>query len=153
LQWTRRYGGQLYYNYTAFGVAVDSLGNVYVSGYVFADFAQDDQFVTIKYDSSGNELWVEKFDGPPNTWGTIWNMAIDNLNNICIIGQVIIYSTNYSNLTLVKYDSNGNLIYHIDNSEYSDLFTSTGFTGLALSDSGTIYLSTSWEDKVWVFNP
>lgn len=79
-QWSKTYGGQLFYHYRVLNIGTDSDDYVYVSGDVFADFAQDDQFVTIKYDSSGNELWVEKCDGPQNTWSSTWNMDIDNLN-------------------------------------------------------------------------
>ena len=111
LDWVKRYGGELYYNYKANGVIFDSFGSVYVSGYVFADYAHDDQFVTIKYDSSGNELWIEKCDGPLNTYGYIWNIGIDNLNNIYIIGKVTDYSNNGDDLALLKYDSNGNLLF------------------------------------------
>ncbi len=110
-EWSNIYGGELYYHYRAPKISIDSDDYVYVSGYVFADFAQDDQFVTIKYDTKGIELWVEKFDGPPNTWGRTWDMGIDNLNNIYVIGKVTDYSSNNDDLAFVKYDPDGNLLF------------------------------------------
>jgi len=111
LKWIRKLGGELFYNYKAFCISVDNYKNVYVSGYVFTEYVHDDQFVTVKYDSNGSEIWVEKFDGPSNTWGNIWNMDIDNLNNIYIIGKVTNYTTNNDDLTILKYDANGNLVF------------------------------------------
>lgn len=65
-------------------------------------------------------------------------MAIDNLNNICIIGQVIIYSTNYSNLTLVKYDSNGNLLF---SDYYSENGRNEEASKIAIDEQNNIYLT------------
>ena len=110
-KWAKTYGGELYYHYRNPRICTDNNGFVYLGGYVFADYEHEDQFIAIKYDSSGKELWVEKYDDPLDTWAKLWNIEIDNLGNIYIIGHVTDYSTNNSDLALIKYDSDGNLIF------------------------------------------
>lgn len=135
--WEKTFGNDIYYYYRAKGVAVDSLCNVYVSGYVFADFAHDDKFITIKYDSSGNELWVEKCDGPVNTWGSIWNIGLDKLNNLNIVGQVSKYDTDNSDLAFLQYDSNGSLIF---TDYYSENGRNEEAVDLAIDKKNNIYI-------------
>jgi uncharacterized delta-60 repeat protein len=63
--WVATYSGPTYHNDRAGGIEVDPSGNVYVTGYSY-DSSTSLDYATVKYDSSGNELWVATYDGPVN---------------------------------------------------------------------------------------
>ena len=61
--WERRYDFGTGINDTAWDVAVDDLGNVYVTGMSQGlEFSSD--FATVKYDGAGNMIWVIRYNGP-----------------------------------------------------------------------------------------
>jgi len=106
-------------------ISIDQNDNIYVANYNALS----------KLDLNGNVLFeIENI-------GNIRAMEVDNFGNIFIVG----------NFGIKKYDSNGNLIYHLDSSQYPDSFPRT--TGIAISDSGTIYISDSLLETVQVFAP
>lgn len=59
-RWVVRYIGPRNYD-DASGIALDAEANVYVTGRS-ASYSTGWDAVTVKYDSSGNPLWVERFD-------------------------------------------------------------------------------------------
>ncbi len=62
IKWTNRYNSGD--GDWARGVAVDSSGNVYVTGY-YTNGVSDD-YCTIKYNSSGSGLWTKSYNGGGN---------------------------------------------------------------------------------------
>jgi len=65
LAWTQTYDGVAsQYDFSNW-VAIDDEENVYITGYSRGISYQFD-IATVKYDSSGNQLWVARFDGPSN---------------------------------------------------------------------------------------
>ncbi len=90
-------------------IAVDSWGNVYVTGSSYnADKYAD--YTTIKYDSQGNELWVRQYLTPDiDDSGS--GIAIDYAGHIYVTGSS----------GTVKYDSDGNEIW-ISHIGGNDLF-------------------------------
>jgi hypothetical protein len=72
---------------------------------------RDDQILTIKYDSEGNESWTAQFKGPLDiniAWGYL--IGIDSLDNIYVSGQIVTESDHMDYITL-KYDTNGSLLW------------------------------------------
>lgn len=80
------------------GVAVDSSGNVYTTGQI-SDTAGTD-FLTVKYDSAGQQTWVRRYNGPSSSNPS--GVAVDNAGNSYVAG------TSNNQFIIVKYDSNGN---------------------------------------------
>jgi hypothetical protein len=68
--WTNFYSAGSNIGASASAVAVDSNGNVIVSGYSYADGANLG-YVTIAYSSSGIPLWTNIYKGPGNTGGQV----------------------------------------------------------------------------------
>jgi hypothetical protein len=111
-QWTARY-----YNpdTTAsdggYGLEVDGLGNVYVVGQSIG-LGTGSDIVTIKYDSTGNEVWVARFNGQANDYDTPSDeeggkcLALDQYANIYITG-VSRGATSMYDYVAIMYDSAG----------------------------------------------
>ncbi|MDY6854417.1 MAG: SBBP repeat-containing protein, partial [Thermodesulfobacteriota bacterium] len=66
-QWVVRYDGPGNSGDSASAIAVDVDGNVYVTGSSYGDSTSTD-YCTVSYDSDGNERWVQRYDGPGNSW-------------------------------------------------------------------------------------
>jgi hypothetical protein len=82
-QWATRYRG-LYFNIPA-AIAVDAVGNSYVTGYTGRDVGSYD-YATVKYDSDGNQRWVVRYNGPDNLDDYANAMALDASGNVFVTG-------------------------------------------------------------------
>ncbi|UCE39167.1 MAG: PQQ-binding-like beta-propeller repeat protein, partial [Thermoplasmata archaeon] len=91
------------------GLAVDSTGNVYVTGYSDNSATVRD-YLTIAYDILGNELWRARYDGPANDWDFGTSIVVDSLGNVYVTGGSRGSGT-YSDFATLKYDSSGNLLW------------------------------------------
>ena len=87
------------------GVAVDSNNNIIVTGYSGENLDSRD-FLTIKYDSNGNLVWVRTYDGGAADAG--WDVAVDSDDNIIVTGWTMGANWNYGT---IKYDPDGNVIW------------------------------------------
>jgi hypothetical protein len=81
-------------------MALDSSGNIYVTG-----FSQNTNtnlgYATIKYASSGKQLWAARYDDTNYPAATPSGFALDNNNNVLETGSAV----------TVKYDTNGNQLW------------------------------------------
>ena len=107
-------------------IIIDSQGDIIVTGYTgyIVDNSTDVvDFLTIKYDSEGNELWNVSFDS--GTYDFAWDIAVDSFDNIIVFGFNWTTFGDQQDLNLslrvVKYNKDGieqwNVTYHngIDN--------------------------------------
>jgi hypothetical protein len=86
----------------AYSIAVSASGEVFVAGY------SGSNYVTIKYDSLGNQLWVRHYNGPGNGDDAASSIAVDPSDNVYVTGSSFGVGTAADYATL-KYDSNGTL--------------------------------------------
>lgn len=116
-QWTRRFGSLN--GDQAFGVAIDSDGNIYTSGSAGYDLpgqariGSNDAFVR-QYAADGTEGWTRQFGSGSNDWA--YGIAVDSQNNVLVAGTtqgtVTGQTTVGSNDAFVrKYDSSGTEIW------------------------------------------
>ncbi len=134
--WVRRYDGPTKDDY-AKAIAVDNSGCVYVTG--FSDSTGSGQdYVTIKYDSAGNEVWVRRYNGPNNGTDEAIALAIDKSSNIYVTGFSESGSSGMDYAT-IKYYSNGDTAWvrRYDGPASSEDF---GFA-IAVDVSGNSYVT------------
>ena len=102
--WVGRYSGNGTGNDVAYSLAVDSSDNIYVTGSSYNSVTNYD-YVTVKYDSVGNQLWVRSYNWPGNVADYPCKLVLDGLGNVCITGK------SGDDYATIKYDSNGNLLW------------------------------------------
>jgi uncharacterized delta-60 repeat protein len=84
-KWTARYNGPSADYDEGKAVEVDAAGNVYVTGYSFATGYNND-YVTIKYDSTGTQQWLTRYNGTGNNSDQAVALALDPAGNVFITG-------------------------------------------------------------------
>jgi hypothetical protein len=106
--WVARYGGLVNGDHVAGSIAIDPSGNIIVAGTSAGTAGSD--YATIAYDSSGNELWVARYNGPGDADDEGYAIAFDNLGTVYVTGNSIGYGTGKDYAT-VAYDSSGNELW------------------------------------------
>lgn len=104
-QWVTRYNGPNNSVDYANAITVDDSGNAYVTG-VSLSSGNSYDFVTIKYNSTGIEQWVQRYNGPANSSDAAYAITIDNSNNIYVTGKSYGSGTGRDYAT-IKYNSAG----------------------------------------------
>jgi len=109
--WVARYNGPANYSDMARAIKLDANENVYVSGHSY-DTASNYDYVTIKYDSEGNEVWVQRYNGLGDNSDQIADLAVDNSTNVYVTGSSYGNQTGLDIVTIkyiqfIKGDLNG----------------------------------------------
>ncbi len=135
--WVRKYNGPGNSEDIAGFIAVDGSDNVYVTGASYGSGTNND-YCTIKYDASGNELWVKRYNGPTNNHDVAWGIAVDGSGNVYVTGYSWSSGTNYD-YTTIKYDTNGNelwvQIYNGPGNSTDNVYD------IAIDGSGNVYVT------------
>lgn len=108
-QWVARYNGPGNGPDSARAICLDALGNIYVAGTSRGDSTGDD-YVVVKYDPDGTELWVARYNGPADGADTLADMKCDPDGNVYVTGSSAGVDTQ-SDYTTVKYDAEGNELW------------------------------------------
>jgi hypothetical protein len=106
-QWIKKYNGAAISSDKPMDIKVDKLGFVYITGH--SSEANKD-YITIKYDNNGNEIWKNTFNGLANLADEAESMLVDDDGSVYVLG----YSTltkNKRNRGLLKYDSSGREVW------------------------------------------
>lgn len=130
LQWSNRYDGAGHARDRAYKVKADAAGNVYVTGR--SNNGTNDDYATIKYNSSGVQQWLKLYDGGRTDRAV--DLILDPSGNIYVTGR----SSNGSNPDIVtlKYNSSGTELW----SSTYDRIDYDVPTGIALDGSGNVYV-------------
>ena len=138
-RWVARYNGPDNCSDAGLALALDATGYVYVAGWSIGK-ATDTDYVTIKYDPEGNELWTSRYNGPGNFEDNASALALDAEGNVYVTGWSTGIGTDTDYAT-VKYDAGGDLVWvaryngPANRAEYS--------TSLAVDAAGNVYV-TGW---------
>ncbi len=134
--WVARYDGPGPGREIATALAIDSAGNVYVTG-LSGGLETGDDYATIKYDSDGNELWVVRYDGPESGFETPMALAVDPSGNVYVTGYSSGSGAGWDFIT-VKYDPRGNKLW-VARYEGPEGGNDLAFE-LALDPAGNVYV-------------
>ncbi len=141
--WSERYDTQFgtpasHYDETAYGLTLDPWGGVYVTGRGFYPLTQTNgsavNFMTLRYDSSGAQQWIQTFDAGNNDIAQ--QIVTDKDGNIFVSGTSNMSPDN--GISVVKYDSSGQQLW-------AQSFDTSGavshkVAGMVSDDAGSVYL-------------
>jgi hypothetical protein len=108
-QWAKRYDGAVtdcyYYDY-ARAIWVDAQGNVYVTGQSWGNDDLRDDYLTLKYNSSGTLVWAKRYNGPSSKEDIAYSLFLDAAGNVYVTGGSVTNNKGFDMLT-VKYNNGG----------------------------------------------
>jgi uncharacterized delta-60 repeat protein len=134
-QWVQRYDGPGSFYDEPISMAVDNLGNVYVTGFSYGSGTNND-FATIKYNTNGVIQWIQRYNGSENSDDHAYSIALDNSHNVYVTGQI---NGNNSNYQTIKYNSNGAFQW---SQEYNGPRDSIDIaTSVTVDNTGDIYVT------------
>lgn len=124
---------------SATDLAVDSQGNVYVTGYS-TNMPQGMDYYTIKYDMNGNQAWENYFNGETGGDDIAWKIALDGVGNVYVGGTSAGMGTGFD-FVVVKYNSQGQ-------QQWVARYNGTGagddeLQDMVVDDPGNVYLTGS----------
>lgn len=135
--WARKYTGFSNGQDWPREIVTDPGGNIYVAGSSEASGANTGG-VIIKYNSDGDSLWVERFDGEAALYDAFYDVFTD-INGFVYVAGVSESTTNYWNYLTVKYDSLGN-------QEWARIYSGAGYGtdwahAVAVDANGNVYVT------------
>jgi uncharacterized delta-60 repeat protein len=141
--WVRRWNGPENNWDIGRGLAIDGAGNIYVTGETYSNSTFFD-FVTIKYDAAGNQLWEAIYDGPLNSDDASRDIAVDGSGNVYVIGYTNWDVQNRSDFATIKYNSSGQQQWV---KTYNGPGSQADFgVGISLDPSGNVYVTGTEDD-------
>jgi uncharacterized delta-60 repeat protein len=109
LKWAKRYTSAGSKDDGAMDMALDSYGNIIVTGFsTGAGSAYD--FVTIKYGPDGSRKWLNRYDGPGNGGDIARAVAVDANNYVYVTGPSKGDGTDWD-YCLIKYSPGGKQLW------------------------------------------
>jgi len=103
--WVSRYNGPDNADENALALALDHLGNVYVTGWSLGPgpgFERQD-YATVKYNTAGVEQWAARYNGPGNGDDIANDIAVDKFGNVYVTGVSTGTGSGFDYAT-IKYD-------------------------------------------------
>jgi hypothetical protein len=103
-EWVEKYPDTNTFDATAYALATDDSGNVFVTGN--AETAYWCGYCTIKYNPSGIQQWVAIYSGQKSGGRYAFAIALDSYFNVYVTGYSYRYGS-YFDYCTIKYNSNG----------------------------------------------
>ncbi|MDQ3018975.1 MAG: SBBP repeat-containing protein [Bacteroidota bacterium] len=142
-QWVRIYNGPGNDGDVALSLAVDGSGNVYVTGYSWGGSLTSSDYATIKYNSSGVQQWVHRYNGPAgagNNSDFAWSLTVDGSGNVYVTGKSDGNGTG-SDYATIKYNSSGVQQWVQRYNGPANGYDAATARSLAVDSSGNVYVT------------
>lgn len=101
-KWKRTYSTGYSGSDVGRGIAIDSLGYLYVAGRGSDSFYKQN-YITIKYDSLGNQIWLAKYQNTSSSFDILNSLSLDKFGNVYLSGTTM--ETNSSGILTLKYSN------------------------------------------------
>jgi len=138
--WVRSYNSPGNLDDRAFALAVDEQGNAYVGGYLkntSLGNVYGKGYITIKYNSSGTQLWATQLD--MTVEGSVTALVVDTSGFVYVTGLGHDFNSASSEYITVKYNASGNSIW---TKHYNGPGNETDIArAIVLDDSGNVYVT------------
>jgi hypothetical protein len=147
-QWAAMYNGPGIGSNVPVAIVTDGSGNVYVTGYSNGGETGID-YATIKYNSSGDSVWVKRYNGPGNESDYAISIVLDGSGNVYVAGYSTGNGTNFDYAT-IKYNSAGVqewVARYNGPGNYYDVASS-----IAVDSMGNVYVTGSSGDNTSMFD-
>ena len=133
--WTNRYNGPDSGDDQANGLALDSNGNVFVTGGAVAGGLTE--FATIKYSNAGVPVWTNRYRSTgTSTYGGASGVAVDGSGNVFVAGSAIGSGT-YNDFVTIKYSNAGVPLW---TNRYAGVYDDA-VNALALDRNGNVFVT------------
>jgi uncharacterized delta-60 repeat protein len=106
--WNRTWGGNS--NDGAYGVAVDSIGGIFLTGETYSFGAGGSDIILIKYNEDGEQQWNSTWGGNSDDYGL--GIAVDSIGTIYLAGETYSFGVGGSDMVLVKLDNDGTQLWN-----------------------------------------
>src|SRR4030095_6427101 len=135
IQWFQRYsaGNNIYE--IPWAITIDNQGNTYITGSAGSGSGEND-CITIKYNLSGTEQWVQRYNGPADRYDETYAIVVDSAGNILVTGRSDGINTAQDYIT-IKYNSMGSVVW---SKRYATNYWD-GATCIAVDRYGNSYVS------------
>lgn len=115
------------------GIALDTVGNIYMTGYTDSFGGIDKDLAVVKFYSNGSKAWNKTWGGSYTEEG--YGIVLDTAGNIYTTGRTSSYGEGTINLALVKFAPDGTKVWNVT---WGGANTEYGY-GIALDTAGNIY--------------
>jgi uncharacterized delta-60 repeat protein len=105
LLWAARYNPPRNRDDVCESLAIDTKGNVYVTG-IIRNVNTEYDMATLKYDARGRQEWLAFYAGPELNYDAAKDIGVDSEGNAYVTGYSFVGETEYDIVT-VKYDTEG----------------------------------------------
>jgi hypothetical protein len=139
-QWLATYNGPMDGWDQARAIAIDKSGNVYVTGRSTGLGTGSFDYATVKYNTSGREEWVARYNGAANNWDGGEAIAVDGSGNVYVTGESVGVGSNFFDYATIKYDSSGQQQW-VARYDGLDLTSDNQARALALDSSNNVYVT------------
>ncbi len=138
--WVAIYNGPGNYHDRPNGMVIDQFSNVYITGGSTGDNNTATDYFTVKYNTSGAEMWVARYASPGGSGDESMSIAVDQLGNVYITGKAARTVTDNSGMDwfTIKYNTNGQQIWAIG---FDDQISNDGATALTIDPMGNVYVA------------
>jgi hypothetical protein len=136
--WVQRYDGPTHGSDWPCRLTLDNKGNVAVTGRVTDAGSGQVSACTIRYDTDGNQLWIQVYDGYPYANASALDTAADGAGNVYLTGNRYDAIASGQHDFTAKYDANGSLCWLHG---WEGDVVSTGATALAIDKAGNAFVA------------
>ncbi len=149
-QWVQRFTSDSTRNENVNDMYVDAEGNVYVTGSQRQTNANVDiQSVTVKYNSQGEQQWIQNYVAVNNNGAFTRAIHVDASGNVYVTGETAIYSGGGNDMLVIKYSPNGTQLWSYV-FEYSGAYN--GGYDIVTDLTGNVYVVGEYATNVITYN-